>query len=173
MGPSAHMDEVVEAARANRDLGIVLCDLLAERRRGYLRSTAASFVESLQHPFPFFIEDVVRAPLAERVSSEQWDDTLSDLRLVSNMLAHRRQLLDGEMVRLVIDAVHRGHPDLGQAATEARERATADLARKASMLVVWMDRMAERANELSASEGTNHQIHERVTPDDLRRDLGV
>ncbi|MBC7173006.1 MAG: hypothetical protein H5U40_11280 [Polyangiaceae bacterium] len=173
MSRSAHMDEVVEAARSNRNLNSVLCDMLAERRRGFLRSTAAALVKSLKNPFPFFAEDAMNSALTKQVSSEDWDETLQDLRLVADMLAARHRLLTGDLVRLVIEAIHRSFPALGQEAAEARELATHDVEEKGKVLVAWIDRVEVHVEELAAREGLQSTIQEAVTIDELRRELGV
>ncbi len=171
---SAHMDEVVEAARASRDLATTVCDLLSERRRGFLHSTAVAFVDALRRPFPFFRDDVVRAPLSGQVSSEDWDETLRDLHLVADMLASHMQVLGGAMVRLLINAIHRTHPDLAAAASEARDRAIEDVTLKAKRLLDWERRIEDHADELAGREGLESSIREvSVSLDDLRRELGL
>jgi hypothetical protein len=170
---SAQMDVVVEAARANRNIASVLCDLLAERKLGFLRSTAIAFVKSLKNPFPFFDEEAMKIPPSGRVSSEDLAETLQDLHLVAGMLANRRELLKGDLVRSVLDAFHRIYPDLGLEATEARNVAAGDVDRKAQRLLEWMERVEDHVYELAGQEGLESDIHESLTLDELRRELGV
>ncbi len=173
MTSPSNVDEVVEAARSNRDLSTVLCDLLAERKRGFLRSTASAFVEALLEPFPFFEGSIPRAPLSPRASSESWGESLRDLALVADMLAYRRSLLEGALVRCVIDSIHRSYADLGLEATRALDVALERIEANEEVLREWMERVRRHAEDLSDREGLASTIEEGLTLDDLRRDLGV
>lgn len=167
---------VAEVARATRSIWTVTADALVERSHpaGIRRRTALDFIAVVRRPFPFFSEERMQAPLSPDETPSEWEDALRELSQSASFVADFLAFLKGTAAHLVVAEIGLAHPELTEEAEGALVSLTNDVARKATALVEWMERIEDHTDTLSALESLEDvQSGGTVSADDLRRELGL